>query len=207
MSKVRTETIAEVHELIGNRWSPRAYDVSRPVEREKLLSILEAARWAPSCFGDEPWRYVVCDRSADETAWQSMLACLAEKNRLWASHAPLLLLACSDAQFRQNGNPNRWGQYDTGAASISLCLQATALGLASHQMGGFDVEDARKAFAVPEQYMPMAVIAIGYAGSIDDLDEGFAAVEKGERKRQPLSGNFFSGRWGEGLFAESREGA
>lgn len=199
MSEVRTETVAEVHELIGSRWSPRAYDTSRPVEREKLLSILEAARWAPSCFGDEPWRYVICDRSADEAAWQSMLTCLTEKNQLWASHAPVLMVACANSQFRQNGKPNRWGQYDTGAASISLCLQATNLGLASHQMGGFDVEAIRKTFGVPEQYMPMAVIAIGYAGSVDDLDEAFAGIEKGERKRQPMSGNFFSGKWGEGV--------
>jgi len=195
MSEVRQNSSAEVHELIANRWSPRAFDGAKPVEQEKLLSALEAARWAPSCFGDEPWRYVVCDRFEDEKAWQSLLDTLAEKNQLWARHAPVLMLACADSKFRQNGNDNRWGQHDTGAASISICLQATALGLASHQMGGFDVDAVRRAFDVPVQFMPMSVIAIGYAGSIDELHEDFRAMETGERKRQPLGGNFFAGEW------------
>jgi len=199
MSEIRGNGSTEVHELIAGRWSPRAFDGTKPVEREKLLACLEAARWAPSCFGDEPWRYVVCDRFEDEEAWQSLLACLAEKNQLWAKHAPVLMAACADSEFRQNGKPNRWGQHDTGAASVSLCLQATALGLASHQMGGFDIDAVRKVFAVPEKFMPTSVIAIGYAGSIDDLHEDFRAMEEGERKRQPLAGNFFTGTWERGI--------
>jgi len=199
MSESRGNSSAEVHELIAKRWSPRAFDSVKPVEREKLLSLLDAARWAPSCFGDEPWRYVVCDRFEDESAWQSLLSCLAEKNQLWAKHAPVLMVSCADSEFRQNGNANRWGQHDTGAASISLCLQATALGLASHQMGGFDVDAVRRAFDVPEQFMPMSVIAIGYAGSIDELHEDFRPMEEGDRKRQPLGENFFAGKWGRGV--------
>ncbi len=199
MSEIRGNGSAEVHDLIARRWSPRAFDGAKPVEREKLLSVLEAARWAPSCFGDEPWRYVVCDRFEDEQAWQSLLACLAEKNQLWAKNAPVLMVSCADSEFRANGNSNRWGQHDTGAASISICLQATALGLASHQMGGFDADAVKETFGVPEQFTPMSVIAIGYAGSIEGLHDDFRPLEVGERKRQPLSGNFFAGKWGSGV--------
>mgnify|MGYP005839726273 CR=1 FL=1 len=196
MSEIRQNSEAAVHELIAGRWSPRAFDPTRKVSRDQLLSLLEAARWAPSCFGDEPWRFVIGDKDADEAGWNRIFSSLAEKNQLWAKHAPLLILAVADSQFRMNGNPNRWGQYDSGAASISLCLQAEALGLSAHQMGGFDSDAVRESVGVSEQFTPMAVIAVGYQGSLDDLAEDFHGMETAPRKRQPLAENFFSGRWG-----------
>lgn len=196
MSEIRQNSEAAVHELIAGRWSPRAFDPTRKVSRDQLLSLLEAARWAPSCFGDEPWRFVIGDKDADEAGWNRIFSSLAEKNQLWAKHAPLLILAVADSQFRMNGNPNRWGQYDSGAASISLCLQAEALGLSAHQMGGFDADAVRESVGVPEQFTPMAVIAVGYQGALDDLAEDFHGMETAPRKRQPLAENFFSGRWG-----------
>jgi len=199
MSEVRIETTAEVHELIAKRWSPRAYDASRPVEREKLLSLLEAARWAPSCFGDEPWRFVIGDRFNDQTGWKGLFETLADKNQLWAKHAPVLILVVADSQFRMNEKPNRWAQYDTGAATISLCLQAEALGLSAHQMGGFSPEAASSAVGLPEQFTPMAMIAVGYQGVLDDLDQDFHAMETAARKRQPFDELFFSGIWGKAV--------
>jgi len=199
MSDVRENISAEVHELMDKRWSPRAFDAARPVEREKLLSILEAARWAPSCFGDEPWRFVVGDKYTDETGWSNIFGALAEKNQLWAKNAPLLILVSADSQFRANGNTNRWAQYDTGAASISLCLQAEALGLCAHQMGGFSPDAARDVIGIPDQFVPMAVIAVGYQGKLNGLAEDFRPMETAARKRRPLSENFFSGKWGEGV--------
>jgi len=195
----RAVTVAPIDDLIAKRWSPRAYDASRPVEREKLLSLLEAARWAPSCFGDEPWRFVIGDRSSDEEGWQRIFETLAEKNQLWAKNAPVLILVAADSQFRMNGEPNGWGQYDSGAAAISLCLQAEALGLSAHQMGGFSPEAVSRAVAIPDQFTPMAVIALGYQGSLDSLAEDFHPMEIADRKRQPLSENFFSGMWGKAL--------
>ncbi|MFQ5581865.1 MAG: nitroreductase family protein [Mariprofundaceae bacterium] len=196
MSKQRSNPESDIHPILAQRWSPRAFDATRPVEKDKLLACLEAARWAPSCFGDEPWRYIVCNKSADATAWQRLLDCLAPKNQEWAKNAPVLMLACANTVFRQNGNSNRWAQYDTGAASISLCLQAESLGLATHQMGGFDADKARTSFNIPEQVTPMAAIAVGYQAEAELLDEGFRAVELAERKRQPLSECFFAGKWG-----------
>jgi len=199
MSETRANAATTIEPLIAHRWSPRSFDTNRPVEHHKLLACLEAARWAPSCFGDEPWRFIVCDKSTDPDGWQKLLDCLTPKNQLWAQHAPVLLLSCAGSAFRANGNPNRWAQYDTGAAAVSICLQATALGLASHQMGGFDVDKARAAFGIPDEFQPMAAMALGYQAGVDSLDEGFHALELGERKRQPLGGCFFAGDWDQPL--------
>jgi len=194
MSQIRSNAITEIHPVLGNRWSPRAFAADKPVGNETLLACLEAARWAPSCFGDEPWRFIVCDKATDAASWEKLLAILAPKNQEWAQHAPVLLLACASTQFR-SGKPNRWGEYDTGQAAISLCLQAEALGLASHQMGGFDSDAARKIFAIPNDATPMAAIAIGYQAAASKLDEGFQSIELAERKRQPLGSCFFAGAW------------
>ncbi|MDQ6965652.1 MAG: nitroreductase family protein [Mariprofundaceae bacterium] len=194
MSQNRSNAIAEIHPMLGNRWSPRAFAADKPVSRETLMACLEAARWAPSCFGDEPWRFIVTDRNTDKAAWEKMRACLAPKNQEWAQHAPILLLACAATLFR-NDRPNRWGEYDTGQAAFSLCVQAEALGLASHQMGGFDADAARTAFFIPEDVTPMAAIALGYQAAAANLDDGFRDIELAERKRQPLDANFFAGRW------------
>jgi len=194
MSQIRSNPEAELHPILANRWSPRAFAADRPVNRDTLLACLEAARWAPSCFGDEPWRFIVCDKASDAAARDKLLACLAPKNQQWATHAPVLLLACAAGQFRRGGE-NRWAQYDTGAASISLCLQAEALGLATHQMGDFDVDAARAAFAIPDDVIPMAAIALGYQAPANNLDEGFRAIELAERKRQTLGACFFAGTW------------
>jgi len=194
MSQIRSNAEAELHPILANRWSSRAFAADRPVGRDILMACLEAARWAPSCFGDEPWRFLVCDKASDQAAWEKLLACLAPKNQQWAKHAPVLLLACSATAFRRGGE-NRWAQYDTGATGVSLCLQAEALGLASHQMGGFDIDAVRTAFAIPDDVTPMAAIALGYQAPADNLDEGFREIELNERKRQPLGSCFFAGTW------------
>jgi len=202
MSEQKENPQADVHAVIAQRWSPRAFDAGKAVEQEKLLSVLEAARWAPSCFGDEPWRFVVTNRFENEEAWQQMLALLVPGNQAWAQHAPVLMLACADSIFRANGKMNRWAHYDVGQASISLCLQATALGLATHQMGGFDADKARDVLRIPEQFTPMAALALGYQGDASALDEDLQSIELAERKRQPMSENFFSGTWGKGISKE-----
>ena len=107
----------------------------------------------------------------------------------------MLLLACADSRFRSNDESNRWGQYDTGAASENLCLQAIALGLVAHQMGGFDIDKARATFGIPERFTPMAMIAVGYQTDADILDEDFKAIELAERQRRPLGELFFAGEW------------
>lgn len=192
-------TQTPIHELIANRWSGRAYDASKPISYRQVLSLLEAARWAPSCYGDQPWCFIVWDKHADAASWQAAFDTLSPGNQLWVRNAPLLLLVCADSLFKHNGQPNRWAQYDSGAAAENLCLQAEALGLMAHQMGGFDTEAIRVVAAVPAQFTPMAMIAVGYPADPATLAEEIKEREIAPRKRLPLREFCFSGRWGNGL--------
>jgi nitroreductase len=171
MANRTAETRVPIHELLASRWSPRAFDASRQVTREQLAALLEAARWAPSCNGDEPWRYLLWDRERDAEGWQKAFDCLSENNRKWVKNVPLLMLSCAGSVFGHSGKANRYAQHDTGAASVCLAIQGHAMGLAVHQMGGYDAAKARAAFQIPEEYTPQAMIAVGYQASPDVLDE------------------------------------
>jgi nitroreductase len=195
----RAPATAPIHELFIRRWSPRAYDPNRKVTREQLRSIIEAGRWAPSCNGDEPWRYLIWDRERDPEGFRKAFECLSENNKKWVKNVPLLMLSCAGSIFQATGKPNRWTQHDTGAASVCMALQAAAIGLVIHQMGGFDVEKARAAFGIPAEYTPMAMIAVGYETGPDILDEETKAKELRPRTRKPVSERFFEGGWGKGV--------
>lgn len=190
-------TQVKLHDIIEARWSPRAFDIEKPISPETLTALMEAARWAPSCFNDQPWRFIVCNKAGDESHWQRAFSCINEKNQLWAKNAPLLILSVAMENFNHNGKPNRFAEYDTGAASVSLCLQATALGLVSHQMGGFDAQKAREVFELPDGCHPMAMMAIGYQAEADILDDNFKEAESKERSRAELEERFYFGKFGE----------
>ena len=192
-------TAVAIADLLAHRWSPRAIDPDRPVTREQLTALLEAARWAPSCFGDQPWRYLVWDRFRDPAGWRQAFECLAEGNQAWVKNAPILALAVAAPNFGHNGQPNRWAQYDTGAASENLCLQAMALGLVAHQMGGFDPEAAKTRFNIPADHAGMAMIAIGHPGPVELLPAALAEKELAPRRRKPLEQWAFEGHWGQSV--------
>jgi nitroreductase len=187
-------TSLPINEIMRRRWSPRLFD-DRAVEREKILTLLEAARWAPSCFNEQPWRYLVFDGTGPE-ALAKARDCLDEGNA-WARKAPMLMLSVARENFSKNEKPNRHGQHDVGLASEDLVLQAVELGLAAHQMAGFDSNRARREFGVPEGYTPMAMIAIGYPyhGDLTSQPEKMQARELGERSRKPVGEIAFYGRW------------
>ena len=201
MLKKDAITSVPIHDLLARRWSPRAYDPKRPVSREQLKVLLEAGRWAPSCNGDEPWRYLIWDKGRDPQGWQKAYDCLNENNKKWVKNVPLLMLSCAGSTFEATGKPNRWTQHDTGAASVSMALQAVALGLIVHQMGGWDVDKARAAFDIPAEYTPMAMIAVGYQTGPEILDEETKAKEMRPRARKPIAERFFEGGWGKGFAA------
>jgi len=196
MLEKKAVTAVPIHELLAERWSPRAYAADKPVSRAQLAALLEAGRWSPSCNGDEPWRYLVWDKSRDAEGWQKAFDCLSENNRKWVKNVPLLMLSCAGSIFGHNGKPNRWTQHDTGMASLSIALQAVAMGLIAHQMGGFDAEKARATFAIPAEFTPMSMIAVGYQAGPDVLDEETKAKEMKPRTRKPLGQCFFEGGWG-----------
>lgn len=190
-------TRVPIDNTIASRWSGRAFDPDKTISEQDVLALLEAARWAPSCYGDQPWRFIVWNRHVDATSWQKAFDCLAPGNQGWVKDAPLLLLAAADSVFMHNSTPNRWGQYDTGAASENLCLQAASMGLMAHQMGGFDVGKTRAVFAIPEQFALMAMIAVGYPADIARLQGEVLEREMAPRKRRELGELFFKGGWGQ----------
>jgi nitroreductase len=168
-----------------HRWSPRSFS-DREVSTADLARVFEAARWAASSYNEQPWRFLVGVRNSD--TWNKILATLMPFNQAWAGKAPVLILGAARTRFSHNNAPNRVALYDLGAASSYLTLQAHALGLATHQMAGFDADAARAAFAIPEEYIIGAVIALGYQGEPAALPhEQMLAQEIAPRTRKPLS--------------------
>ncbi|HEX3372164.1 MAG TPA: nitroreductase family protein, partial [Candidatus Acidoferrales bacterium] len=157
--KKTAQTQFPVHELIRERWSPRAFS-DRHVEPEKLLSLLEAARWAASSANEQPWAFLVATKD-DPKNHEAVAGVLVDSNREWAENAPVLILSFAHTQFTKNGRPNRYAFHDVGQAVANLSLQATALGLTLHQMAGFNADAARERFAVPADWQPVSVIALG----------------------------------------------
>jgi nitroreductase len=188
------ETQTPIHELIGRRWSTRAFS-DRPVEPDKLRSVLEAARWAPSSRNEQPWAYLLATRE-DPKNFEDMLGVLMDMNRAWAQKAPVLILTLAHTRLEKDGTPNHLGFHDLGQATSNLVTQATSLGLSTHQMGGFDIEAARERFGVPAGWEPVSVIALGYPGEAESLPESLREREKAQRHRKPLGEFVFSGSWG-----------
>lgn len=188
-------TAVAIDAALARRWSPRALDPARPLARAALLALLEAARWAPSCFGEQPWRFLCWDRQRDAAGFATALATLSDGNRQWAQHAAVLLLAVACEDFRSGGRPNRWAQYDTGAASENLCVQAAALGLVAHQMGGFDAAAIALLAGLPARTTPMAMIAIGHPAPAEALPETLRARELAARMRLALGEIAYEGGW------------
>lgn len=190
---------APIQPLLAQRYSGVSYDPARPVSQADLRTLTEAARWSPSCFGDQPWRFLICSKTDNRDAWDKAFACLGEGNQPWCQHAPVLVVICHDTQFVHNDKPNAHAAYDTGAASMSMCIQATALGLMTHQMAGFSADKARELFAIPERYKALVMMTIGYQLNEAQLPEQFKARELKPRARSPLESRFFGGVWGQGL--------
>jgi len=183
-----------VHELIRERWSPRAFS-EKAVPPEILQSLFEAARWAPSSNNEQPWAFLVGTRGVGDT-FKKILGTLVEFNQTWAKHAPVLAIAVSELAFAKNGHSNRNASYDTGAAVSQLTTEATSRGLFVHQMAGFDPHKAAETFAVPNGWEPIAAFAIGYAGDPQTLPESLRERELAPQTRKPLHEFVMSGQWG-----------
>lgn len=185
---------APIHQLIRDRWSPRAF-ADKPIPPEVLRSLFEAARWAPSSNNEQPWAYLVATKD-DPANFEKVLGTLVEFNAGWAKNASALAIAVAKLAFAKNGAPNRNAQYDTGAATALLAVEATAHGVAVHQMAGFDPEKARRAFGIPEGWEPIAAIAMGYPGNPDSLPLKLKDRELAPRTRKPIREFVMTGSWG-----------
>lgn len=188
-------TTHDIHPLLRSRWSPRAF-TSEPIPTADVLKLLEAARWTPSAVNEQPWNFIVIPRDDTETFAQAV-SCLVEGNVVWAQHAPLLIVSVARLVRSRDGAPNVAALYDLGQAVAHMTVQASALGLWVHQMGGFSTERAREVFALPEDHAPVTFIAVGQQGDAEALPERLREREFAPRERKPLDAFVFGGRWGE----------
>ena len=193
MSK-QADTDYPVHQLIADRWSPYGFSDSVP-PTDDLLALFEAARWAASSYNEQPWSYIVATRdNADE--FDRLLGCLVEGNQTWAGNAPVLALSVASLTFTRNGKPNAAAIHDLGLAAGNLCLEATARGLAVHQMIGILPEVARETYQIPDDHQPLTGLAIGYAANPDTLRDALRKRDESPRERKPLAEFVFAGKWG-----------
>lgn len=184
---------ADVDPRFLDRWSPRALRPD-PLTPAQLASLLEAMRWAPSCFNEQPWRVVYAESSAAEDHAR-LCGLLVPANQSWAGRAPLLLVLFARRNFTHNDRPNRTAAFDVGAAWMSLALEARALGLYAHAMAGFDTARAYTELGVdPEQYEATAAVAIGAIGDPAELPENYRAREV-PSGRNPVAQFAFPGRF------------
>ncbi|TMV50277.1 nitroreductase family protein [Paenibacillus mesophilus] len=200
MSKIQSETISnyrqaeyDIDTTYVRRWSPRSF-AAQEVEESVLLSLFEAARWAPSANNEQPWQYIVARTEQEKTVFLSFIN---EGNRLWCDKAPILVLALSN-RINSRGNPNRSHAFDTGTAWGFLALEAARKGLVSHAMGGFDANKALEMLGIPEDFDAHAVIAIGYQGEAEALPPNLQEREKPSNRR-PIGQTLHMGSFGNRL--------
>ena len=180
----RAETAIPVHELIAERWSPRSFDPTYELEGEQALALMEAARWAPSAMNLQPWRFAIATRGTPE--FDAFVATLAAGNNVWAPNASALVLAAAVTKTPE-GKDNHSARYDLGLAVSLLTVQAHAMGLHVHQMGGFDRAAVSAQLSLPEHISPVVLLAIGRLASPEQLDPPFLERELASRQRNPLS--------------------
>jgi nitroreductase len=184
-----------IEPLLAKRWSPYGF-ADKDVATQDLLALLEAARWAPSSYNEQPWRYLLARRSQPE-AFEKLLSCLVEANQVWARHVPVLLIGVTVLNFVRNGKANRAAQHDLGLAGGNLSVEATARGLAVHQMIGIVPERVRELYRLPHDAEPLTALAIGYRGDGSKLPEELQARDRLPRSRRSISEFVFENQWGE----------
>lgn len=187
VAKFRTPTY-EIDPVVLNRWSPRSF-LEKDVPDDILFSVFEAARWAPSAFNFQPWRFIIARTKEDREKYYSFIG---EFNKTWCEKAPVLALIISEKPSDKN---NRSNSFDTGSAWGYLSLEATRKGLITHPMTGIDFEKARDVLKVPEDYDINALIAIGYQGQKDELPDSLQKREQPSIRR-PLKESLFEGTYG-----------
>ena len=180
--------------ILTQRRSPRAY-TSQPVSAEALQQLFTAAGSAASCFGEQPWRFIVGSQQSSPEAFQKILGTLAEFNQGWAKNASAIALAVAKTTFSHDGNANGWAKHDVGQAVATLAIQAVEQGIQIHQMAGFSQDAARTAFHIPADFELVSVFTIGYPGSADMLPDPLKERETAPRSRKSLGEIMFEGGW------------
>ena len=177
-----------LHELLQKRWSARSFD-QKSISDDTLRLLFQAAAWSSSSMNEQPWRFVYGNRG--NTTHDTIASVLMPGNALWANSAPVLLAVFAKKEF-QDGSGNLHAWHDVGAACTSLLLQGVAIGIYGHQMGGFDRDKAKQVFAYSDEYDIVSIIALGYLGDPDALEEPFRTREATPRSRKDPSMFAFS---------------
>lgn len=173
-----------IEELFLRRWSPRAM-TGESISTEELMRLFEAARWAPSTYNEQEWRFLYAPR--ESAHWQTFFELLSDGNKPWCKHAAVLILAASCKVMSRNGKPNPVHSLDTGLAVQNLLLQGTTMNLVCHGMAGFNQQKARVDLKLPDDYEPECMIAVGRPGDPDDLPEDYRKMDLEPSGRKPLS--------------------
>ncbi|MFM2123806.1 MAG: hypothetical protein RL328_257 [Acidobacteriota bacterium] len=182
-----------IHDLLSRRWSTRAY-TGQPLEPEKLHSLLEAARWAPSSGNNQPWRFVIALR--EDAANFERIASTLNPGNSWAKAAGVLMIGVAAAE-RAPGKPNGHSWFELGLACENMAIEAVSLGLSMHMMGGFNADLARELLQIPDLHAPVVAISIGYPADPNTLPPELAAKDLVPRVRKPQSDFVFTGTWGQ----------
>lgn len=169
-----------IESVFYRRWSPRSMRGEALSEKE-ILTIFEAARWAPSTYNEQEWRFLYARRETPQ--WPLLFDLLYEPNQVWCKHAAVLCVVIARKTFTRNGKPNVVHLYDSGAAWQNIALQATAMGIVSHGMAGFDFEKARTTLKVPDHFAVAAMFALGRPGDTTQLPEDYREDEVPNQRR------------------------
>ena len=184
-----------IHDLIASRRSIRAFS-NNGIDESAFIKLFEAARWASSSRNEQPWRFIAA-RKEEKENFQRMLDCINESNRIWAQHGAVLIVVLAKKNFTMHPAPNSHAQHDVGLAIGNLALQATALGIFLHQMGGINYQKVRETFEVPEDFEVISIIVGGFPGDHELLPENLKAREKLPRHRKELNELVFEGKFGQ----------
>ena len=184
-----------IHELLQKRWSPRAFS-EKLIDTQMLNQLFEAARWAPSSYNEQPWRFIVA-RKEDQEAYKQLASVMNEFNQSWATDAPVLVLAITKTNFDLDGRDNPHAGHDLGQAIAHLTFEATKNNLYVHQMAGILPEKARELYNISDDYKPMTMFAIGYKGQPESLNDKMQKQETSPRIRKELDEIIFDGEWEE----------
>lgn len=171
----------EIEPAILKRWSPRAMS-GEAITKNELMSLFEAAKWAPSAFNGQPWRFLYAFKESKE--WTLFFNLMAETNQLWAKDAGALIVVLSQNNFEYNGKINPTHSFDTGSAWQNIALEASGLGLIAHAVSGFDYEKARQDLKIPADYMVETMIVIGRPGNKEDLPKDFQEREQPSNRKK-----------------------
>ena len=180
----QANTNGPIIDVIRNRWSPRSYS-TRQITPADMNTILEAASWAPSASNEQPWEYYYAFNGTE--GFQKLHDGLVPFNQTWAKNASVLVAAVARKNFAANGNSNKWAQHDLGMANATLFLQASAMDIHAHGMGGFDSHIISLALDLGEDKELVCMIALGYLDEADKLAEPYRTRELAPRERKPLA--------------------